>query len=335
MWNYSTSNPREHPTRRESNSVSTTPTTSEDSNPPFIHFIFLASILTPVALLPYLLTRRRLSTLNNTISELRSSNVRLQKEVKVAVRESIKHRIQVETLTEKTHVSLGRLILEMRKREVGRLIAEESMRKDLKELVLEKREMRWVPQQRRKGNFTSLIPFFFLPRSENSIVTIPSSCVYPIVQQDASRNTERPGYVACGYCGFHAGGWDQAWFCSKEGWWARDREDPTDGPEIAEDNERRRGQYRLSYIDSLSSHSFQTPILSEEMKTGEPEGNASVKEQETQTDSKSSDKTWLLGHWDLWYKGIHCMWCSWNKILRCKCITSTIPYVILASTTSI
>ncbi|KIP10584.1 hypothetical protein PHLGIDRAFT_125451 [Phlebiopsis gigantea 11061_1 CR5-6] len=112
---------------------------------PWTHVAIFSSILTPIALLPYLAVRRHLLSLHRKVSEVGTANAALQRDLKAALLESSIRRDEHERLTStmgEFRRELERLRAEQSARALQRARTEERTRADINEVLEENKRMR-------------------------------------------------------------------------------------------------------------------------------------------------------------------------------------------------
>lgn len=124
-----------------------TPNTGRPPLSPLTHILIFASVLTPIALLPYLAVRSHLLSLHRKVGDLSAANAALRRDLKTTLLESSIRREEhdrLRALLEETRRDMEKVKAEGARREVAKATADERIRRDIQDLLVERQKTRWV-----------------------------------------------------------------------------------------------------------------------------------------------------------------------------------------------
>ncbi|KAI0337536.1 hypothetical protein BDW22DRAFT_1433196 [Trametopsis cervina] len=112
---------------------------------PLTHVAIFAAILAPTALLPYLAVRRHLVALHRKVAEVGVANAALQRDLKTALLEASIRREEHERLSAmlaEARRDIETIRAEENRRQLARVRADERLRRDVEDLLVEKQRTR-------------------------------------------------------------------------------------------------------------------------------------------------------------------------------------------------
>ena len=112
---------------------------------PYTHLAIFASVLFPVALLPYLAVRRSLLSLHRQLGDLSAANAALQRDLKTALLEtSVRHEEheRLRSVLTESRRELEAVKRDTAQKDLERARSEERIRRDIQDLLVDRQRTR-------------------------------------------------------------------------------------------------------------------------------------------------------------------------------------------------